>query len=199
MSMEDCLSDNSLVPAVPRGLAVTSSHLVQRGFQLAMSELNPRLVGAYYDRGRNRALFCDYYQAIQDLTIVIALDTPYAILQKVHRERGNAYKHLGKYEQAIQDFTQAIETDPRDWRAYFWRAGAYEGLQEYQRSIQDLTEVLQRRPDNENTGTYYWLGEIYERIGDSRRSLKFYSKAIEIDDREAKLHEYPTDTTMPKL
>ena len=90
MSMEDRLSANSLVPAVPREVAVTASHLVQRGFQLAVSELNPRLVEAYYDRGRNRALWRDYYQAIQDFTKVIELDTSYAILHKVYRECGNA-------------------------------------------------------------------------------------------------------------
>jgi len=179
MSMEDRLSENSLVPAVPRGVAVTSSSLVQRGFRLAVSELNPRLVEAYNDRGRQRDLFCDYYQAIQDYTKVIELDPSYAILHKVYRERGDAYKHLGKYEQAIQDFTHAIETDPQDWRAYFWRADAYEGLQEHHKAIQDLTKILQIKPENENAYTYYDLGEMYERLGESRRALQCYSKAIE--------------------
>ena len=42
--------------------------------------------------------------------------------------RGNTFLSIKKYEEAIADYTKAIELDPKDADAYYNRGGAYKAL-----------------------------------------------------------------------
>jgi len=44
---------------------------------------------------------------------------------KAYFNRGNAYADKGQYDQAIPDYTKALEINPKDGKAYYNRAYAY--------------------------------------------------------------------------
>jgi tetratricopeptide (TPR) repeat protein len=74
-------------------------------------------------------------------------------------DRGNRYSRNGVYEQAIQDYTQAIALDASFAEAYFNRGVSYYELGRYQEAIADLTRAIALNPLDDN---YY-----------SRRSLAY--------------------------
>ena len=64
------------------------------------------------------------------------------------------YSDLGQYENAIDNYTKAIQLDPDYAKAYLNRGNAYDDLDQYQRAIQDYDKVIQLDPDD---ATAYWL------------------------------------------
>ena len=74
-------------------------------------------------------------------------------------QRGNRYSRNGVYEQAIEDYTRAIELDEAFAEAYFNRGVSYYELGQYQEAITDLSQAIRLDPADDN---YY-----------SRRSLAY--------------------------
>ena len=54
-----------------------------------------------------------------------------------HIRRGVQLSSQGQYEQAISEFNQAIQLDPRSARAFNNRGDAYFSLHKYERAIND--------------------------------------------------------------
>ena len=80
-----------------------------------------RLVKAYELRGRSK-MFLNNGQ------------------QKIKEQDWDLYWKARKlnYLEAIKDFSEAIEIDPKDSFLYFWRGFAYEFLEEYPTAVKDL-------------------------------------------------------------
>ncbi|PSO49533.1 MAG: hypothetical protein BRC33_06510 [Cyanobacteria bacterium SW_9_44_58] len=60
-----------------------------------------------------------------------------------------AGKHLraGELEEAIQDLTQAIQSNPNNVKAYFYRAGIYVKQGNLEKAIEDYNQVTEIKPD----------------------------------------------------
>jgi tetratricopeptide (TPR) repeat protein len=58
-----------------------------------------------------------------------------------YNNRGKAYYHKGQYDQAISDFTKALEINPRDDRAYYNRGFIYYLKKEYDKSWEDVKKA----------------------------------------------------------
>ena len=88
-----------------------------------------RLVKAYQLRGKSRMFLNDGQQ-------------------KIKEEDWDIYWKEKKfnYWEAIQDFSKAIEIDPKNSYLYFWRGFAYEFLEEYSTAIKDLKIANQLNP-----------------------------------------------------
>ena len=98
-------------------------------------ELNPKVVGAYFNRGAAHFRLGDYRQAIRDYDKAIELDPKYAW---AYLGRGATYDHLGDYRQAIRDYDRAIELDPKWAWAYLGRGVAYFSLGDYRQGLEDF-------------------------------------------------------------
>ena len=55
--------------------------------------------------------------------------------------RGKAYYDKGQYDQAISDFTKALEIDPRFAVAYHFRAMVYAKKGQYDKAWEDVHKV----------------------------------------------------------
>ena len=60
---------------------------------------------------------------------------------KFYIDRGIAYREKGQYDQAISDYTKALEIDPKSGGAYYNRATAYYFKKEYDKSWKDIKQA----------------------------------------------------------
>ena len=83
-----------------------------------------------------------YLISIEYLDKAIALSSYLPLnkyrLIKAYDLRGNSNMFLGNYQEAIVDFSKALEIDSKDSYLYFWRGFAYESLEEYPNAVKDL-------------------------------------------------------------
>ena len=60
--------------------------------------------------------------------------------------RANTKMFLSKYEDAITDYSKAIELEPKDVYLYFFRGLSYEALEFYEDALRDLQMSLKLDP-----------------------------------------------------
>ncbi len=65
---------------------------------------------------------------------------------KAYDLRGNSNIFLGNFQEAIVDFSKALEIDSQDSYLYFWRGFAYESLMDYPNAVKDLKISQQLDP-----------------------------------------------------
>lgn len=97
--------------------------------------------------------------------------------------RGTIYGKNGKYEMAINDFTEAIIRNPKDADAYISRGNSYGNKGDYDQAIKDFTEAINLIPDNANA--YIGRGVIYLRKGYFDKAIEDYTKAITISSESS--------------
>lgn len=107
---------------------------------------------------------------------------------KFYIDRGVAYGQKGQFEQAIADFTKAIEIDPKSTDAYFNRAVAYAKKNQHDRAISDYTKALQTGP--KDAGTYYYRGIAYLEKRQFDQAADDFTNAIEIGIKDPSAYYY---------
>ncbi len=88
----------------------------------------------------------------------------------------------------IEYYTKAIELDPKDTYAYFYRGGAYNNLGEYQKAIADCTKIIELNP--KDTHAYNNRGIAYNKLAEYQKAIDDYTKAIELDPKDAYVYYY---------
>lgn len=107
-----------------RGVDAKTPESAGRDFDEAI-KLAPTIAKIYNNRGTNRLATPEL--AIEDYTAAIRIDPNYAV---AYTSRGEAYQLMGKHDEAIRDFDQAIKLAPQYMHAmynpYFSRASSKE-------------------------------------------------------------------------
>lgn len=84
---------------------------------------------------------------------------------------------------SIQELTQAIEIDPTDTNAHFYRGYAYEINGNYDKAIADYTRAIRLKPNF--TKTYNNRGTTQGRKGEYSKAIADLNKAIQLDPNYA--------------
>ncbi|OQB53031.1 MAG: TPR repeat-containing protein YrrB [Deltaproteobacteria bacterium ADurb.Bin151] len=100
-----------------------------------------------------------------------------------YNNRGTAYKDLGNYRQAIEDFNKAIEIKVNYADAYSNRGAAYKGLGNYGQAIEDYNKAIAIKPDE--AMAYSNRGNAYKGLGNYQQAIEDYNRAIEMKPDEA--------------
>jgi tetratricopeptide (TPR) repeat protein len=136
--------------------------------------LDPHYAWAYGNRGITYRALQNYQHALDDLNHALSLDDS---MDWVYVSRGEVLRHLKEYRRALADFTRAIALDPDYAEAYASRGRLYRRyLKQYQEAIQDLERAITLDP--EMSWAYAYLGEVYRSLGQSRRAIEEYDRAI---------------------
>lgn len=97
--------------------------------------------------------------------------------------RGRANQENRNYDQAIQDYSRAIERDPKYSVAFNGRGSAYHAQKDYDRAIQDYNDALRLNPNFasafNNRGIAYYDKRDYD------RAIEDYDQAIRLDPKYA--------------
>jgi tetratricopeptide (TPR) repeat protein len=108
--------------------------------------LDPRNVLAYYNRALEMELKGDLDRSIADYQIALSLQPDPKILANIHTNLGTIYETLGEYQDALANFTRAIDLDPRHILALYNRGFAYERTGEFAQAAADYRRVLELDP-----------------------------------------------------
>lgn len=69
----------------------------------------------------------------------------------------------GKFEEALKDYTAAIQLNPRHCRAFYNRAFSNDRLRRYDAAVSDYTRALEIQPGNATA--YHNRASLFERLG----------------------------------
>jgi tetratricopeptide (TPR) repeat protein len=82
------------------------------------------------------------------------------------------------YDEAIAEYTRAIELDPDCQDAYAWRGNCYKVTGELDKALADLNRAV--RLDTGDAFALSYRGEVYQEKGDYRKALADFNKAIKL-------------------
>ncbi len=139
----------------------------------------PLLADARQDvqQGLNDYALADYQHAVEGFSRALAASSlPRDAAATTLANRGAALMKLERYQDAVDDYTNALELKPGFVSALTGRAAAYLNLGELDLAIVDNSAVILVSPDNKmalnNRGTAYLLsGYVFEAIEDYDRVI----------------------------
>ncbi|HDZ62757.1 MAG TPA: tetratricopeptide repeat protein, partial [Nitrospirae bacterium] len=99
---------------------------------------------------------------------------------------GLAYSDLGKYQEAVDAYKQAIRIKPDDANAHIVLAFAYSELGKYQEAIDANKQVIRIKPDY--ASAHFGLGLAYGALGKYQEAVDAYKQAIRIEPDDALAH-----------
>src|SRR5262249_19192723 len=129
----------------------------------------------------------DFDKAVELLRKATALDRKYGDeLAAVYQQRGYAAATNQQFQDAINDYGEAIKIKPGDARIYEQRAVVEMKLNDNDKALADYTEAIKLKP---NEVRYYaYRSYIYEVKGDIKSSMTDTEKVLKLDpnNQEAK-------------
>ena len=117
----------------------------------------------------------------QALIIETDLQSPTAC-----NSRGIASANEAQYENAIAEFTRAVNRDPTFADAYYNRAIVYAVLGQLGQAVADLTRVIEIKP--EFTQAYRNRGIIQAALGQYGQAITDFTKVLELDPADSETY-----------
>ncbi|RLA26066.1 MAG: hypothetical protein DRQ62_00730 [Gammaproteobacteria bacterium] len=96
---------------------------------------------------------------------------------------GISYDNKGQANQAIEEYTKALEIDPVFAVAYFDRGDAYHRNGQLDLAIKDYTKFIEIHP--EDAFSYINRGNVYRDKGQNKLAIQDYTTAIDINSELA--------------
>jgi tetratricopeptide (TPR) repeat protein len=100
------------------------------------------------------------------------------ILPIRYYNRVNVYRNLQRFDEALIDYTQAIQVDPTFELAYVNRASIYEQLRRYDAALTDYIQAIKLDPNDRIA--YYNLGLLLYNFGKSQEALPLFEVAAQL-------------------
>ena len=124
----------------------------------------------------------EWDKAIDSLRKATALDHKYAPnLAAVYQQRAYAAATNQQFQDAINDYGEAIKISPEDSRIYEQRAAVEMKLNDMDKALADYSEAIKLKP---NEVRYYaYRSYIYEVKGDIQNSTADTEKVLKLDPK----------------
>ncbi len=103
-----------------------------------------------------------------------------------HVRAGHDHYKENRIEKAIDELTQAIEIEPQNFEAYFWRARAFMRKGQFENAIRDFKKVLDLNPGY--SPAYDNLGWLFMRRNEYDQSLSYLNRSIELKPENGWAH-----------
>ncbi len=103
--------------------------------------------------------------------------TLFAQSPKKYFKTGQEFLSKGSYQDAIEQFSKAIELKPEYTDAYIARAGVYETLGEKEKALEDYKRTLVF--DTKDGMIYYHAGKLCYELGKYEEAVELLDKSIE--------------------
>ena len=101
----------------------------------------------------------------------------------IYNNRGNTYSNKGDFDRAIEDYTEAIQLNPKYDIAFYNRGLAYSNKGDHDRAIKDYSEAIRINPNYDKA--FNNRGLIHSRKGAHDRAIEDYTAALRINPNYA--------------
>lgn len=150
--------------------------LAERDRYVAKFPENPL---AYLYRADNRINARRYNDAIDDFDTAIVLAPGFAEYPYLLMRRGDAYRFIGKNEEAKKDYEALLMAEKDSvLNSGSWSAFAYSGLGNKEKAIETMQFIL-ANDTTDRMDNLYNMACIYARVGEKENAIKYLKKAIE--------------------
>jgi len=148
-------------------------------------EIAPNDYDVWNNRGIiNRDIKKDINTALADFNKAIELRPD---LSNALENRGILYHNQGKYKEAIDDFSAAINIKPN--AVFYYRRGyAYAYLFDTENAIKDYTAAIKNKPDY--TLAYLERGFTYNNSGEYDKAIADFTQMAELAPNDARCYYY---------
>ncbi|MFP3042602.1 tetratricopeptide repeat protein [Treponema primitia] len=125
----------------------------------------------------SKAAFCMFF--------LVTLGFLHAGPEEVLSYYNRGYNHAAKkeYDNAIENFTQALRLDPNFFPAYVQRGQSYSRSGDYEKALADFNTALRLTPDSFEA--YYFRGMAYYRKNDYDRAIADFTQSIRLNPNNA--------------
>ncbi|MEH2328248.1 tetratricopeptide repeat protein [Nostoc sp.] len=96
--------------------------------------------------------------------------------------RGETYRLMERYPEALQDFDRAIELNPKDDWVIASRGQTYRSMKRYPEALQDFNRAIELNPKDDWALTN--RGEIYRLMKRYPEALQDFNRAIELNPKD---------------
>jgi tetratricopeptide (TPR) repeat protein len=131
----------------------------------------PLRARAEYQAGMSRLGPNDFAGAMEHFTKSIAI----AESASAYLQRGNAYKNLGRFDQAVVDWSRSIELDPNQADAFTARGTYYQSKNDTAKALADFERSLLLNPTVDG---YFQRGQVYAALKQFDKAIQDYDRAI---------------------
>jgi S1-C subfamily serine protease len=100
--------------------------------------------------------------------------------------RGYNEFEIGKFKEAVVDYTKYINQSPGEAKAFNYRGLAYLKLHEYKKAIKDFTRAI--KLDSKFIPPYINRAEVYIKMEEYEKAAKDLGKLIKIDPKNVKAY-----------
>lgn len=94
--------------------------------------------------------------------------------------RGLVFYHLGKTDEALNNFNKAIKLNPNEWSAYMQRGQIYHHKNDFVGAINNLNEALSRNRGKDLSGLLSVLGDAYLMAGFPDLGKQYFKQVLEL-------------------
>lgn len=122
----------------------------------------------------------------QLISLVTQQNPRHPDLFKAYHNRALGYWKTGRHDDAIQDYSKAIQLNAREFSLLYDRATLFLMKRRYDDAIKDYDAALALKPTD--AGAYLNRGAAYADKGQFDRAIKDVTKAIEINPRDARAY-----------
>jgi putative GTP pyrophosphokinase len=141
--------------------------MFETGLELATNDnisIDDLLISALSAHNQNR-----FNDAICQYSRILELDPNEMVCSIIYKHRGMANFACSKYNDAINDFSNALEYDKKSYKAAYYRGVVHSVMKEYSLAIDDYTKSLSINPYQ--SFCLFRRGQAYYHIGDYPQAL----------------------------
>ena len=96
-----------------------------------------------------------------------------------HFKKAEELYNNDQIDDAIKEYTKAIEIDQAHMNSYLRRGFAYNMMEKYDESVKDFSKVIEINP--KHVWAYISRGSAYNKLSKYKEALDDFNKAISID------------------
>ncbi|ANQ06487.1 STI1-like protein [Plasmodium coatneyi] len=103
--------------------------------------------------------------------------SPEEIQGDEHKQKGNEFYKQKKFEEALQEYEEAIKINPNDIMYHYNKAAVYIEMKEFDKAIETCLYAIENRYNFK--ADFAQVAKVYNRLAISYTNVKNYDKAIE--------------------
>lgn len=100
-----------------------------------------------------------------------------------NKEQGDEHFKAGRYEQAVESYSQNLAVNPSNTNALYGRARAHEELGNYDAALKDFETTM--KYDDRNVKVIMSMGDVFYKQKKFDNALYYYKKATELEPTNA--------------